>query len=45
MFIRNDAEDSFYEDRNLVRTFHKYVPPGSVNYIDEGPGLFLVQRL
>lgn len=37
---RDDAEDSYYEDRNLVRTFHKYVPPGSVIIIDEAQDYF-----
>lgn len=37
---RNDAEDSFYEDVNRVRNFHKEIPPGSVVIIDEAQDYF-----
>lgn len=33
-------DESFYEDRSLVRSFHKYVPPGSVIIIDEAQDYF-----
>lgn len=37
---RNDVEDSFYEDPNRVRNFHKEIPPGSVVIIDEAQDYF-----
>ena len=37
---RNDENDSFYEDVEIIRHFHKTVPPGSVIIIDEAQDYF-----
>lgn len=37
---RNDETDSFYEDVEQIRNFHKYIPSGSVVIIDEAQDYF-----